>query len=41
MDAVPNVFNEPTEIEDNNILEVKSEGSVSSEGSRVCGYIIE
>jgi hypothetical protein len=41
MDAVPNIFNEPTEIEDNNTLEDDSEGSVSSEGSRVCGFIIE
>jgi hypothetical protein len=40
-DAAPNVFNEPTKIEDNNVLEDDSEGSESSEGYRICGYIIE
>jgi hypothetical protein len=40
-DAAPNVFKEPTEIEDKNTLEDGSEGSVNSEGYRVCGFIIE
>jgi hypothetical protein len=40
-DAAPKVFNEPTEIEDNNTLEDDSEGSERSEGSRICGFIIE
>ena len=40
-DAAPKVFNEPTEIEDKNTLEDDSEGSESSEGYSVCGFIIE
>ncbi|MFL6403641.1 MAG: hypothetical protein ACJ71M_09210, partial [Nitrososphaeraceae archaeon] len=40
-DAAPNVFKELTEIEDKNTLEDGSEGSVNSEGYRVCGFIIE
>jgi hypothetical protein len=41
IDAAPNVFKEPTESEGKNILEHDSEGSESSEGFRVCGFIIE
>jgi hypothetical protein len=37
----PIVFNEPTEVEDNNPLEDDSEGCESSEGPRICRYIIE
>ena len=40
IEAAPNM-KEPTEIEDNNILEDVSEGSESSEGPRICGYIVE
>jgi hypothetical protein len=38
--ATPNCGNEP-ENEDTHTLELESEGSESSEGSRVCGFIIE
>ena len=39
--AAPIVFNEPTEVEDNNPLEDDSEGCESSEGPRICRYIID
>jgi hypothetical protein len=38
IDAAPDSFDEPNAIEDNNPLEDDGEGS---EGSRVCGFIIE
>jgi hypothetical protein len=38
--AAPDADNE-TDDEGTDILEDKSEGSVSSEGYRVCGFIIE
>ena len=42
IDAAPTVFNETAAIEDkDNVLEHDSEGSESSEGYRVCGFIIE
>jgi hypothetical protein len=39
--AAPDTYTEPYKNEDNNTLEDKSEGSESSEGYRVCGFIIE
>jgi hypothetical protein len=39
-DAAPDIDNEP-EKKVTDVLEDESEGSVSSEGSRVCGFIIE
>jgi hypothetical protein len=40
-DAAPDNYTEPHKNEYNNMLEDKSEGSESSEGYRVCGFIIE
>jgi hypothetical protein len=40
-DAVPTIDIEPEKKKDADTLEDKSEGSVSSEGYRVCGFIIE
>jgi ssRNA-specific RNase YbeY (16S rRNA maturation enzyme) len=39
--AAPDTYVEPHKNEYNNTLEDKIEGSVSSEGYRVCGFIIE